>query len=177
MANEKKTCQILEDIRPPKFALNFHTVLAADFSPLRFYTVRRGCDESVITELLVFFFFSLPRSDGDNVNCLPFSAHMTMFRRKHFLKKKNLNKGSDKVKTASVHLGSLSGCLDAHSNESSPLFCKTACTLASYALPSAAFCATSFFTHLKNGYPPPKKKNVKKEIALSFCLPAISAAT
>lgn len=35
---QKKTCQILEDIWPPKFALNFHTVLAASFLPLGFYT-------------------------------------------------------------------------------------------------------------------------------------------
>lgn len=76
------------------------------------------------------------------------------------------------MKTTSVCLGSLSGCLDAHSNESSPLFCKTACTPASYAL---RLCCILFFRYilLQNTW----RTARKKEILFPFYLPIVSDAT
>lgn len=80
-----------------------------------------------------------------SVNCLPLNACMAITRTKHLFKKKAINEGSEKMKTASVHLESFSRSIDANSNASSPL--------------SAAFC--SLAQHLKNGYC--KKKKLKKE--------------
>lgn len=86
--------------------------------------------------------FSLSRSETLLIAC---HSELTWPYSGESIYKKIEIKALTKKKTASVHLGSLSGCWDANSNESSPLFYKTACSCPTH---SAIFCsnATSFST-------------------------------
>ena len=99
----KRTYYILEDIRPPKLSLKFHTVLAADFSPLRFYTVGWGVVSPSFLSYSVECFLCKGQTETLLIAC--HSVPTWPYLEENIYWKKILNKGSDKIKNSQCSPG------------------------------------------------------------------------